>query len=305
MATGIKTRKRNRILAAVLLPVALLLSSCSIKMDIGLNVDKTVDIVYEVDLHEMYGIDGSNDPEAFCASMFEESSQSLPEGSFTMENVGTDTAPVCKLTAQNVPVDTADGMGIVFEGDTVTVTIDGSTFNDPEMDQVEGFLNQLDFSFTMTFPGKVSESTIGSIDGNKVTISKFEDFQQGGTIVASMIPSKSDYLLWFLLVGGVLLVGGGVAAFFIMNNKKKAAAAALAQPYPVPNSYGPGQAGPQGSQPQAAHHFPPQQAYPVQQPYPAQPQQPVAPQQGYPAQQPYPAQPQQPMPPQQPYPPQG
>ncbi|MDO4791407.1 MAG: hypothetical protein Q3999_02870 [Buchananella hordeovulneris] len=291
MATSTKTRKRNRFLAAVLLPVALLLSACSIKMEVNVNTDQTVDLVYTMDMREMFGMGGGSEtPEQFCNGLLDSflAEHNGTDGKLSVKNVGTESEPVCELTAKGVPTGVADGMEFQFEGDTVTVLLNGSSMNDdPSMQGMEGFLDQIDLSFTIAFPGPVKEASVGEIDGNKVVISKMSDFQQDGKIVASMVPGAGGgSLLWILLiVGAVLVVGGGVAFFVISNNKKKAAAAA-APAYPAAQDYGQG-------------YGAPGQAYPSAQPYGQAPAAPAAP--AAPGAQPYGQTPGQAYPPAQPY----
>ncbi|WP_371177268.1 hypothetical protein ABYF34_02135 [Buchananella felis] len=273
MTNSTASRKRNRILAAILLPVALLLSACEVKADWTINTDKTLDFAFLVDAPELAGFP---DMENFCPSMKEsfESSAQLKGATVEVKDLSSEGSPKCEMTAKGISTEEA-GSGFKFEDDKVTVTIEGNEFSDVS-GQLGMLGGEIKFSMTFTFPGAVNESSVGEIDGNKVTITNIEDLSKGVTIVASMSPSasggsSSGNLMWILLGVGGLVVVGGVVAFLLLSKKKQA---------------------------QPAHPMAAQPGYPAQTGYPAQPQ-PTAPQQGYPTQ------PQQPMPPQQPYPPQG
>ncbi|WP_371174593.1 hypothetical protein [Buchananella felis] len=274
MNNSTSSRKRNRILAAILLPVALLLSACEVKADWTINTDKSLDFTFFVDAPELAGFP---DMENFCSGMQEsfESTAQLKGATIEVKDLGGEGSPKCELTAKGISTEDA-GSGFKFEGDKVTVTIEGNQFSD--MTGQLGMLGgEIKFSMSFTFPGPVSEASVGEIDGNKVTINNVEDLAKGVTIVASMTSSVvgGGNLMWILLTIGGLVAVGGVVAVVLVNKKK--AQAAQAQAAQAPAAY------PMGAQPG----------------YPAQPQQPMAPQQGFPPQ------PQQPMPPQQPYPPQG
>lgn len=126
------------------------------------------------------------------------------------------------------------------------------------------------------FPGEVLESNVGTVDGNKVTVTDLNQLKQSMTIKAKSTPGGGDILMWVLVGVGILLLLGLVLWLLLRKKGPKNGQA------PTGPGYGP-QAGPHdGGQPhpgqqyggQPQHYQPPQQGQPPQGQPPQGPQNP-------------------------------
>lgn len=95
--------------------------------------------------------------------------------------------------------------------------------------------SDLDFSLSVTFPGKVTNSDGGKIDGNTVTFDEAGEYRVTG--------KDAPAFPWVWVIIGVLVVaaaGGG--AFWYLNNRKKKTQQQAYQAYPAGAAgYAPGQ----------------------------------------------------------------
>ncbi|WP_178389201.1 LppM family (lipo)protein [Actinomyces naeslundii] len=104
--------------------------------------------------------------------------------------------------------------------------------------------DDLDFSLSVTFPGKVTNSDGGKIDGTTVTFKEPGEYRVTG--------KDTPAFPWVWVILGVLVVaaaGGG--AFWYLNNRKKATQQQMYQVPPTADAgYAPGQ--PQSPAPEQA-----------------------------------------------------
>ncbi|MDO4791408.1 MAG: hypothetical protein Q3999_02875 [Buchananella hordeovulneris] len=309
-------RKRNRMLAAVLLPVALLLSACGLKMEYTITPDQKIDFVATVSMGDYLPEGTPGLVPTFCDEMatgFKESNP-FPGSEVTAKNVGTDAQPICEIHATGGDAPTVGDTGFTFEGDTVTLTLADSPLSQADAEQAKLLT---DVEIIYNFPGPVTESTVGKIEGNRVVVDSLDGLLGGGKIVASMKPaapaekadsnaaagnegssapesdsSGTSIVIWIVAgVGGLILVG--LAIWLLLKRKQSSPAAAVGVPgqgapmgqAPLQPFGGPQDGAPYGAPQQGAPYGAPYGVPPAGQPYggPQAPAQPYgAPQAGAP-----------------------
>ena len=93
----------------------------------------------------------------------------------------------------------------------------------------------ISFSQSVTFPGKVTEADGGKVEGNKVS------FTDGSAHTVKGKDGSMSMWVWILVGVGALVLIGGLVAFFIIRGKKNKTQA----PYGAPaQGYDPNQAFP-------------------------------------------------------------
>ena len=137
------------------------------------------------------------------------------------------------------------------EGDTATCTAEGTekvseskglvthkngeyTVETPDFGTDSADEN-INFSQSVTFPGKVTEADGGKVEGNKVS------FTDGSAHTVKGKDGSMSMWVWILVGVGALVLIGGLVAFFIIRGKKNKTQA----PYGAPaQGYDPNQAFP-------------------------------------------------------------
>ena len=304
MSTTSHSRSLRRLGALALVPLVMLLSACGLRADITIHSDDTADMAFL-----MWDSTGTLTESDCNASDLADYTSELPDGAtaeytFTEHNGN----PACLITASGLT------MGDVTDSGDGLVHTDGKyVFDMPMSDMSSASAYLEEFTYSITFPGKVTEASgNATIDGNTVSWDLTKETENLHAVAEDAGGGTGSLLLW--VVGGVVLLAaiGAVVAVVIIRQKKKSQAA------PAPLYGQPGT--------QAAAGFPvPQPGQPTQAPYgqPAPPTQPLTPGQpsaasapgygqaptGFPAPQPsqpaqppfgQPAQPSQPVPPTQP-----
>ncbi len=257
-------------LATLSAPAAADPGGSSLKQEIVVHSDDTVDVTYTVKVEGLDLDDYCND-EALGSSD---------------KKIKVDVSVVgdtCVSKATGVTLSDVNDSGDVIshDGDEYTVTIDTSVFIIPD--------DEGEQSVSVTFPGKVTSSEPeGKVSGNTVTWTSFEGVTE---VKASGKDNSGSVLLWILLGLVVLVVVIAVVVLIVLltRGKKPKTPLSPAGGYVPGSPYSaqPGQAQPQGYQPGA----PPQPGY---QPPQAVPPQAVPPQPGYQPQPPQGYQPPQP-----------
>ena len=283
----------RRIGALVIIPMIMLLGACGMKTDLKIHDDKVDMTIFMWDSTDRLTEDSCSESS--------HSQTNIPEGTkvtynFTEHDSEHDGHPSCEMKATDIPLSQFDGKGgqSGSSGEAIKITHENGHYdvtvplNDTsDSDQQEMKQAGVEFSVSITFPGRVTEAS-GNAEkkGNTVIWAKVLD--EKGSLHAVGEDSAGLFgvpWLWIIVGGAVVLVVILVVVILVAKSGKKKKPAAPG----APGGY-PGQ--PMGY------------AQPGQQPY--NPQQPGYPQQGaqpgYPQQQ-YPGQPGQN--PQQPYNPNG
>lgn len=265
MSTTSHSRSLRRLGALALVPLVMLLSACGLRADITIHSDDTADMAFL-----MWDSTGTLTESDCNASDLADYTSDLPGGAtaeytFTEHNGN----PACLITASGLT------MGDVTDGGDGLVHTDGKyVFDIPMSDMSSASAYLEEFTYSITFPGKVTEASgNATIDGNTVSWDLTKETENLHAVAEDAGGGAGSLLLW--VVGGVVLLAaiGAVVAVVIISQKKKSQAA------PAPLYGQPGA--------QAAAGFPvPQPGQPTQTPYgqPAQASQPVQPPFGQPAQ---------------------
>ena len=225
------TRRFMRALGVV--AIALLLAGCfKVNMNLEVAADNTVSgsaiIAVDEDLLELSGqsvddlfadMDLSDLPPGSSADPYR-------EDGFVGQQVTFESVPLSEFAGNGTLTGSATGedLNIVREGDEFHVTggfdMSGQEFTGTEIPQQ--FLDNFEFTISMTFPGEVTSST-GEIDGNTVTWEPTIGENTRIEAVASAIPSSSSPILMIVLIAvGALVLG---AIVFFLTHRTPAPAA--------------------------------------------------------------------------------
>ena len=255
MSTTSHSRSLRRLGALALVPLVMLLSACGLRADITIH---TADMAFL-----MWDSTGTLTESDCNASDLADYTSELPDGAtaeytFTEHNGN----PACLITASGLT------MGDVTDSGDGLVHTDGKyVFDMPMSDMSSASAYLEEFTYSITFPGKVTEASgNATIDGNTVSWDLTKETENLHAVAEDAGGGTASLLLW--VVGGVVLLAaiGAVVAVVIISQKKKSQAA------PAPLYGQPGT--------QAAAGFPvPQPGQPTQAPYgqPAPPTQPLTP----------------------------
>ena len=270
----------RRIGALVIIPMIMLLGACGMKTDLKIHDDKVDMTIFMWDSTDRLTEDSCSESS--------HSQTNIPEGTkvtynFTEHDSEHDGHPSCEMKATDIPLSQFDGKGgqSGSSGEAIKITHENGHYdvtvplNDTsDSDQQEMKQAGVEFSVSITFPGRVTEAS-GNAEkkGNTVIWAKVLD--EKGSLHAVGEDSAGLFgvpWLWIIVGGAVVLVVILVVVILVAKSGKKKKPAAPG----APGGY-PGQ--PMG------YAQPGQQPYNPQQPgYPQQGAQPGYPQQQYPGQ---------------------
>ena len=222
-----RARQLGRLVGVAAL--VLLLAGCfRVDMDVEVSPENTVSGTAVIAIDEsLVELSGQSADQIFS----EVDRSELPEGA-SVEAYSEDGFVGQQISFEDVPLeeftssDTFSGSGlgdelrIVRQGDEFVVTgaldMSGEQFTDTEIPQQ--FLDNFEFTISITFPGEVISST-GEVDGNTVT---WEPRVGENTTIearASAIPSSSfPWLIILLIALGAFLLGA--VAFLLMRRRE-------------------------------------------------------------------------------------
>jgi hypothetical protein len=214
-----ETRRIRRALGS--LAIALLLAGCfKVNMNLDVATDDTVSgsAVIAVEESMLDLLDQSVD-ELFADMDLSElpdgaSTEPYREGGFVGQQVTFESVPLSEFAGSGALSGTGDDISIVREGDEFHVTggfdMSGEGFTGTEVPQE--FLENIEFTIAITFPGEVMSAT-GDIDGNTVTWEPTVGENTRIEAVASAIPSSSSPILMIVLIALGALALGAVVYF--------------------------------------------------------------------------------------------
>ncbi|HEX5936555.1 MAG TPA: hypothetical protein VFZ75_02520 [Actinomycetota bacterium] len=210
--------------------LALLLAGCfRVDMDVEVSPEDTVSGTAVIAVDEsLVELSGQSADEIFS----DVDSSDLPEGA-SFDDYSEDGFVGQQITFEDVPLeeftssDTLSGSGlgeelsIVREGDEFVVTgaldMSGEQFTGTDIPQQ--FLENFEFTISITFPGEVTQST-GEVDGNTVTWEPKVGENTPIEARASAIPSASSpWLIIALVALGAFLLG---AVVFLLTRRRAA-----------------------------------------------------------------------------------
>ena len=208
--------------------LALLLAGClRVDMDVEVSPENTVSGTAVLAIDEsLVELSGQSAEELFS----DVDQSELPNGA-SVESYSEDGFVGQQITFEDVPLeeftssDTFSGSGlgdelrIVRDGDEFVVTgaldMSGDQFTDTDIPQQ--FLENFEFTISITFPGEVISST-GEVDGNTVTWRPAVGENTTIEARASAIPSPtSPWLIVLLVALGAFLLGA--VAFLLMRRR--------------------------------------------------------------------------------------
>ena len=212
-------------------------SQGSFTIDVTINKDDTYDYKVSVTKNEKDSSTSSDDLKESC----EDSSGSGAwiDAKATYSEPGG--RPTCTYSGKDKISESSDL--IEHSGDEYVF--------DTERGAISSADDDLDYSLSVTFPGKVTNSDGGKVSGTTVTFNEAGDYRVTG--------KDTPAFPWVWVIIGVLLVaaaGGG--AYWYLNNRKKGTQQQAYQAYPVgaseyaaqqPQTPVPGQAQAPGSVP--------------------------------------------------------
>ena len=137
--------------------------------------------------------------------------------------------PTCTLTGKSIGLSEVDGF-IKHKDDEYTLDTQKGQFPSSSA-------YGIDYKFSVTFPGEVTDADGGKVSGNTVTFTKPGRYRVSG--------KDAPAFPWMWVIVGVVLVGAiGAGLFWFLNRKKKAqqqAYAVATAGYAPQQPYAPGQ----------------------------------------------------------------
>lgn len=275
------TSRGRRLAALLILPFLLLLAGCG-KIDATFDVkdvdtiDVSMDLAVNTDVIQEY----YSSAEEFCASSESEESGSF--GTATWEPYEKDGMWGCTIEGTLTRDDFGSGFELTEENGELHLVMDmGSSAVTEEDLAVFPEADQLQVNVVFSFPGEVTSSQGGTIDGSTVVYTDIVELSQGVDITAKSGGFPWLVVIIILVVLGLLalLVIAAIVFFVIRSRRKRDGGGNGSSQAPVaPDAFGaaaypgapaaPGSpAGSQGSAPQAP------QAPQGQQPWGQPPQQ--------------------------------
>ncbi len=245
--------RRTKVMAGLLLPVALLLSAC--KSDNTMEISEAGGLTMTMDMVDDEGLmSGAGITcDMMKSEMGDESDDIIPGGSFDIQDISSGDNLGCRFI-MSAPY-AVDGETLIDNGDSYTLNIspdDMQDFTEEDMQDI----GTLAFTFKITMPGKITDATDGgTISGNSVTYTDLQAMTSGVTVTglqaggsvepstspATQTPSSTESAqtngtgtnqstsdddssgfpvwAWILIgVGALLLIG--LIAFFLTRGKK-------------------------------------------------------------------------------------
>jgi len=161
--------RSRRLGVALLTPLVLLLSACGAQISFTIHDDDTFELTMLV-----WDDTGSGTlTKDTCTESAMGGSSGFPSGTkptYTFTDHNGD--PACRISARGIPVSE-------FSGSNNSMSI---THNDRKFDvtvpsgdaSAKALYDDSDSSYSVTFPGKVTDADGGKVEGNKVTFADFE-----------------------------------------------------------------------------------------------------------------------------------
>ena len=174
--TSVKSR-RTRVVAALLLPVALMLSACksdnSIEVTESGGLNMTMDMVDDEGLMSGAGITC----DMMQQELGDETDDIIPGGSFEIEDISEGSNLGCRFI-MSAPY-AVDNEALIDNGDSYTLVMtsdDMEDFTEEDMSEI----GTMDFTFSVTMPGDITDATAGGdVSGNTVTYTDLQTMSSG------------------------------------------------------------------------------------------------------------------------------
>ncbi|MFC0582510.1 hypothetical protein [Micrococcoides hystricis] len=267
----------RKLLGAVLIPLFMVLtafgaqaapeiddsfSTSHLKFHENGTVDSTMDMKMSSKLRYSLGLGG----DITCQKLFEMTPEDTSNVNVDNRSQGGNLH--CLATSLNQPLSQLNQGGhqtVSLENGEYTVTMRNRS-EDPVM-----FENQS--RLILEFPGKVTQSSVGTVEGNKVIL-EGASLSTGGVIKAKASPGLEGWVMWLLIGLGVVALA--LFLWLVLRKKNKKSGQHPHQGHGPQGQPYPGQHQASHQQP-GRHHGGPQQGW---QPNPQQPAQQWRPQPG-------------------------
>lgn len=157
--------KKFRVLVALLLPFALLLTAC--KSDNTIEVTADGGISFTMDMIDTDGLMQSSGVTCDMMTDMMDDSDPIPGGSFEVKDISEGGTLGCRFLIS--ADDAVDGTTLIDNGDSFTLNLTSSDMGDLNQSDLDA-LGPLEFTFNITMPGPITDATNGGkINGNTAT----------------------------------------------------------------------------------------------------------------------------------------
>lgn len=218
------TTRRRRLLAALTLPLLVLLAGCGrFTADFEIQDVDTMQLSIDVGVETTWIEDEVDSAESMCADLDSEAGNGGVFNEVALEPYEEDGMWGCRASGMvdrsefgsDVDLTEQDGeFHLVIAGD------DAAPFTQSDLDMVGA--TDFEFRMSFSFPGSIIESSGGQVDGSTVTYTDIVEVSQGIDIRA-----EADGFPWLIVVVAVVLIGGflllvalAVVGFLIYRSRK-------------------------------------------------------------------------------------
>lgn len=212
---------RRRLAALLLLPLLLLAAGCArVTADFDITSADSYDLDFDMAVEKSYVQSEFNSADELCKGLEDEDSGEF--GQAKWEPYTEDDMWGCKISGTVEKKDFGSGFTIdESDGELHLKTSPDSSF-DPSS---SGFsASDLDLTVTFSFPGKVIESNVGTVDGKTVTITDAGDMSKGVDITAKAGGIGAGLIILIVAVIVVLLIVLIIIAlivFFVVRSRRR------------------------------------------------------------------------------------
>jgi hypothetical protein len=212
---------RRRLAALLLLPLLLLAAGCArVSADFDITSADSYDLDFDLAIEKSYVESEFSSADELCKSLEDEDSGEF--GQAKWKPYTEDDMWGCKISGTVEKKDFGSGFTIdESDGELHLKTSPDSSF-DPAS---SGFsASDLDLTVTFSFPGKVIDSNVGTVDGKTVTITDAGDLSQGVDITAKAGGIGAGLIILIVAVIVVLLIAIVIIAlivFFVVRSRRK------------------------------------------------------------------------------------
>lgn len=212
---------RRRLAALLLLPLLLLVAGCArVTADFDITSADSYDLDFDMAVEKSYVQSEFNSADELCKGLEDEDSGEF--GQAKWEPYTEDDMWGCKISGTVEKKDFGSGFTIdESDGELHLKTSPDSSF-DPSS---SGFsASDLDLTVTFSFPGKVIESNVGTVDGKTVTITDAGDMSKGVDITAKAGGIGAGLIILIVAVIVVLLIVLIIIAlivFFVVRSRRR------------------------------------------------------------------------------------
>ncbi|MBK0331883.1 hypothetical protein I8D64_10765 [Brachybacterium sp. MASK1Z-5] len=212
---------RRRLAALLLLPLLLLVAGCArVTADFDITSADSYDLDFDMAVEKSYVESEFSSADELCKGLEDEDSGEF--GQATWKPYTEDDMWGCKISGTVEKKDFGSGFAIDESDGELHLKISPDSSFDPSS---SGFTaSDLDLTVTFSFPGKVIESNVGTVDGKTVTITDAGDMSKGVDITAKAGGIGAGLIILIVAVVVVLLIVLIIIAlivFFVVRSRRR------------------------------------------------------------------------------------